>query len=372
MTMPENHILNLQDNYSLSVPDDIKIIFLCGVKFTEENDKRTVLKEYLQKTKAHRVIILEEHFSDLSIYGSVNLKNLYDVETLVGCFANATVIIHESISTGAELGMLASNKSTASKLLVLHPDGDSVEENKISSFIWLAYYRGKDPVLPKENAIAFHPTLSRNYDTNDRYVYHTNFPNDLKLESHARNGIDTFLNIPEVQPISKLTFNKTRFHDPTQETDNIDYYVEEDMMNFCISPMAMRCLLFSLLSLDHVKNRLEESTSISEVMTGLHDELSKLLIATSRAKLGLDFNKAKIHLKGLALSTFHDESTDEVRKTIGLFVYLIKAMGYLAEEDDMQFKITRHFVPLRDQFSKTIVIQKKTAFERHLEAAGVK
>lgn len=368
--MPENYILNLEDNCSLSVPDDIKIIFLCGVKFNEENDKRTVLKEYLQKTKAHRVIILEEHFSDLSIYGSVNLKNLYDVETLVGCFANATVIIHESISTGAELGMLASNKSTASKLLVLHPDGDSVEENKISSFIWFAYYRGKDPVLPQENAIAFHPGLSRNYDTNDRYVYHTSFPNDLKLESYARNGIDSFLDIPEVQPISKLTFNRTRFHEPTQETNTIDYYMEEDIINFCISPMAMRCLLFFLLSQDHVKNRLEESTSISIIMTMLHEELIRLLVATSRAKLGLDFHKANVHLKGLVLSTFNDKSTDEVRKTIGLFIHLIKAMGYLAEEDDIKFKITRHFVPLRDQFSKTIIIQKKTAFERYLEEAG--
>lgn len=368
MNIPENYILDLSSNGSILIPNDIKIIFLCGVKFDRKNDKRIALKNYLQKTPEHRVIILEEHFSNTSIYGSINLKNLYDVETLVGCFSNATIIIHESISTGTELGMLASNKSTASKLLILHPDRDSVEENKISSFIFLAYYSGENPVLSHKSEVTFNPVLSRSYDTNDRYTYHTSFPNDLKLESYTRNEIDSFLNITEVQPISKISFSRTKFHDPTEEVGNIDYYLEEDTINFYISPMALRCLLFSLLCLDHVKSHVEESTSISIVMTSLIEDLNKLLINTSRSKLGLDLDNVRIRLKGLALSTFHDESTDEVRKAIGLFIYLIKAMGYLADEDDKKFKITNHFVDLRNKFDKTITIAKKTAFEKHMES----
>ncbi len=373
MEMPIKHIFNLANDRTLAIPDNFKIIFLCGVLFDGDNDgdKRIVLRDYLKGTAGNYPIILEEHFSNTKVYNDIDLSNLYDVETLVACFANATIIIHESISTGAELGMLASNKSTASKLLVLHPDRDSVEEDKISAFIWLAYYAGKEPVLSKKHAISFSPLLKKVYGSNDKYTYHTAFPNKLSVESRTRNGIDEFLKNPDTQPLSALTFQKAKFNSPTTATpDMIDYHKDGPALRMYISSMALRSLLFSLLSLDSVKDQLESATSISGVIAALRTNLEKVLLETAREKLGENPNDIIIQLKGIELSTFHDRDTQTVRKAIGLFAYLLKAMGYLATNDNKEFKLTRSFNLVRSQFSSTIDTVTISAFKKVVERSG--
>jgi hypothetical protein len=373
MDIPIDYIFNLAKDRTLKIPVELKVVFLCGVLFgrDDENDKRSVLKTYLQKSSTHHPVILEEHFT-IKDYEDIGVRNLHDLETLVGCFSDAIIIIHESISTGAELGMLASNRAVASKLLVLHPDTNSVEERKISSFIELAFY-GKDPVLSKDNAVTFHPALAKNYETNDRYIYHTTFPNNLNLASHTRDGIDAFLGKPDIQPMSAITFSETLYERPsTHKPDVVDYCVKDETLNVYVSPMAMRCLLFSLLSLESARSCIEGSRSISVALSALEDELNKLILATLRTKLGLELNKIKVNMKGLELSTYQDGSTNDYRKTIGLFMYLLKAMGYLSAEDNKKFKFTRLFTSIRNQFSETIIIAKKTAFAKRLQEEDVK
>jgi hypothetical protein len=366
----DHYILNLRDDYSLNIPSDLKIIFLCGVVFNRSSgkDKRTVLKKYLLRTEQHHPIILEENFGNPAVYGDIDLRNLHDVETLVACFANATIIIHESLSTGAELGMFAANKGTASRLLVLHPDRDSVEENKISGFIRLAYFNGNGPVLPKDSAVSFIPVLQKSYETNDRYIYHTTFPDDLQLASRARDSIDRFLKKPGVEPLSNISFKKSQYNTSKPNSPNIiDYYSDTGTLRLHMSAMALRTLLFSLLSLDHVRERITESASISDVLSILQDELNALLLSTHNNKTGAKLGAIKVCLKGLELTTFQDDSTDDYRKAVGLFVYLLKAMGYLADENNKKFKFTRNFATARDQFKSTITTEKKSVFAKHMQ-----
>lgn len=373
MDIPLDYTFNLSADGSFRVPANLKIVFLCGVLFgkNDDKDKRTVLKSYLQKSTKHHPIILEEHFTVKS-YERIGVRNLHDIETLVGCFSDAVIIIHESISTGAELGMLASNKAVASKLLVLHPDIDSVEERKISSFIDLAFY-GNNPVLSKDSAVLFHPALIKSYETNDRYVYHTSFPNNLGIASRARDGIDAFLNKPEIQPMSKITFKELIFDKPrTYKPHIVDFYKDKDALNVYISPMAMRALLLSALSLNFVKERLEASTSMSIFLTVFENELEKIILATIQSKAAVNSSKIRINIKGIELSTYQDKSTTDYRKTIGLFVYLLKAMGYLVDEKGLKFKFTKHFSSVRNDFKTTIVVAKKTTFAKRLEEEGIK
>lgn len=67
------------------------------------------------------------------------LKNLNDIETLSAAFANGIIIIHDSISTGAELAAFASNEMLKDKMCVLEPDSTGIEERKISAFLELAF-----------------------------------------------------------------------------------------------------------------------------------------------------------------------------------------------------------------------------------------
>jgi hypothetical protein len=135
--------------------------------------------------------------------------------------------------------------------------------------------------------------------------------------------------------------------------------------------MAMRHLLFSLLCLESARDHLEESTSLSSVLSVLENDFNNLLLVTARAKLGLDVDSVKVNLKGVELSMYQDDSTSYYRKTIGLFVYLLKAMGYLSTEGSSKFKLTKHLAPLRDQLSETITETKKTAFAKHLAEVGL-
>ena len=177
---------------------------------------------------------------------------------------------------------------------------------------------------------------------------------------------------PNIQPLENIKFKKSQFHDQSNEIDTIDYYQDSDVLYLHISPMALRCLLFSLLSLDSPREKLEACDSISAAMTTLQEQLNKLLLSTFQTKLGIDTEDIKIKLKGLALSTFQDESTDEYRKTVGLFIYLLKAMSYLAIEDNSKFKFRRRFSSIRKRFDKTIVVAKQTAFDIKLQKAGLK
>lgn len=375
MEMPVNYIFDL-DRDTLVIPNDLKIIFLCGVVFRRRDvqDKRLVLKKYLEQNESHYPVILEENFS-IKSYENIDIKNLHDIETLVACFSNAVIIIHESISTGAEIGMLASNKSTASKLLLLYPDEDSVEERKINTFIKEAFY-GANPILSEDkNLVVFHPALQKNFETNDRFIYHTYFPNDLSLDGRARKGIDAFLQTPSTQPMSRIIFRKSQYRvSKNNRPDVVDYYMDSSEATICLtmSPMAMRGLLFSALSLEHVRTRIEQSTSMSDVMRVLQQELDTVLLATFRARLGVTAEKTKVNLKGLELSTYQDKTTSDYRKTVGMFIYLLKAMGYLSVEGNTKFKFTRDFVSLRTQFSDTTTITKATTFASRMQKADTK
>jgi len=367
------NVLKLERNNTLTLVGSRKIIFLCGVVFDNENskDKRTTLKNYLLNDPALHPLILEENFGPRT-YNRINLHNLYDVETLVACFANGTIIIHESISTGSELGMLAANKSVASKLLVIHPDRDSVEESKITSFIYFAFYGGDKPVLDKKWAVPFYPALERKFDSNDRYVYHTTFPDNLEGNSYTRNTIGKFLAAPSVQLLKSLKFMKPKYLVPSVEQPSlVDYYLggpegDIESLQIHISPMALRELLFGLVSIDEVQDKVHNSTSLSEVMTVLEEELQKLLLATAEQKLAIKVLKIKINLKGLELSTFQDKTTSQLRKAIGLFIFLLKTLSYLSIENDTHFKFKRDFNVAKALYNQMIVQSAASAFEDHM------
>lgn len=106
------------------------------------------MKEHIDGSTSNlHAIILEENFQFASTskqylsYDDIYLSGLAQIEQLASLYASKIIIIHETISTAAELGMFAIDPILAQKICLLVPDKVSIEEEKISGFIRLAFFR---------------------------------------------------------------------------------------------------------------------------------------------------------------------------------------------------------------------------------------
>ena len=131
--------------------EPIRVIFLCGIKFKDnETDKRIVLKNYLENDPKNKVLILEKYFdfafkndssTGLLSYYDAELFNLHNIESFAALVATNVIVIHESLSTAGELGVFGSNEALRDRIITLVPDQFSVEEEKLSSFLRLAFWK---------------------------------------------------------------------------------------------------------------------------------------------------------------------------------------------------------------------------------------
>lgn len=370
MMEDKTYLLSIKGK-TLEVPNELKISFLCGVYYRKDKkDKRNVLKKYLDNLPNHRTVLLEKYF-ELNNYTEIGLNNLYDVETLVGCFSNNVFVIHESLSTAAEIGMLTSNKTTADKTLIIYPNQNSTEDEKISGFIYYAYYFGKDPVLGNEKKLAFEPLVRRSYSSNEKYIMHTAFPGEIGSSRLLKKGIDSFLTSTDTDSVSKLIFNKFSYERPTTNKINtIDYWIVNDTLQMRIHPMALRCLLFSAISTDEMKSRIEACNKLLEVVEALEDELKQILLQSAIAHLAVEAKSIEIELKGVVLSTFHQTKSSDSRKAIGLFVILLQAMDYLHNDGNVVFRLTNRFKPTARSYRAHLEEYKDTRFEKFMKIAG--
>lgn len=370
MQQDKTYSLSIENN-SLKVPNELRISFLCGVRYSkDEIDKRNTLKKYLDSLPNHRTILLEKYFG-LNNYAEVGLYNLYDVETMVGCFSDSVIVIHESLSTAAEIGMLTSDKTIADKTLVLYPDQNSTEEEKISGFIYYAYYFGAKPILGNDKKLGFDPLITRSYTSNEKFTIHTSFPGEIADSKRTKHGIDSFLGSIESSSVSKLLFNKLDYEKPTtNKISTVDYWIENNLLQMRIHPMGLRCLLFSVISIDEVKDRVESCAKLLDVVEALEDELNRILLRSTMEHLGESVTKISLGLKGIVLSTFHQSTSSDVRKATGLFVILLEAMGYLHNEKNEVFKLTNRFKATKSLYQTNIEVVKDTTFKKYMDKAN--
>ena len=175
--------------------EPIRVIFLCGIKFKDnETDKRIVLKNYLENDSKNKVLILEKYFdfafkndssTGLLSYYDAELFNLHNIESFAALVATNVIVIHESLSTAGELGVFGSNEALRNRIITLVPDQFSVEEEKLSSFLRLAFWNKKDRLI-NNNVIRFYPTTNRSMVSETHSFYETFFDNNRLPPSIAR------------------------------------------------------------------------------------------------------------------------------------------------------------------------------------------
>jgi uncharacterized alkaline shock family protein YloU len=358
---------NVTDKKVLSLPSNIQIVFLCGVQFRGGKkfmDKRLALQEIIRLRPNTSTVILEEHFANLEMYNDIGIRNIHDVENLVSYFSNATIVIHESLSTAAEIGMLASSQTSADRTIVLYPDSGIIKNEKVRGFINFAYYNA-NPVLPKTGRIPFVPRLRDIYESNYAQTTHTFLPTEFDA-SYPYSKVQSFLDSSTIKSVINFTFRQLNYKQGIDNSnDIIDYDYTDEVLTVFISTEALKATVISLLSVDQVRIEVNRCTKYIDVISVIYNQLEAALSETIQDYLPTTPKSTSIELKNIQLTqTQKGESITVIRKALGMFVYLLKAVGFLYIEDDAKFKVTRGFASTRESFLDSTVKTRESSFAK--------
>lgn len=324
--------------------DEFRFVFLCGSSYKESNksDKRNILSDFIESLnngdKILRPIILEKNFmfgaksKRYLKYDDINLGNLYQVESLVNYIADKTIIIHETISTGAETGLFLGNKSSWSKTCLLIPDVVAVDEDKQGMFLKLALMN----MEPSVKVIRYYPKVERFHVSNNLSVFHNYFVSD-KIGTNLSERLRCFLLVPNSKEVFSLTNSKRLAH----QRGSIYYAV--DGKGGLIVEMLPRTILTAICCLFGIDEYRKswgqpEWDGIGKIITDIRIKLNDVLLNTVIEKTGETYSNCTIKLqindKGLSL-----------HNVIGMCLYLMRAAGLIEiKKNGDKVSITRRVI----------------------------
>lgn len=318
-----------RDKYEYS--DPFNIIFLCGSHYSRKNkrDKRKILKKYINQSIPNgRSIILEENFQFVNTstrylsYDTIFLTGLAQIEKLASLYANKIVIVHESISTAAELGMFAIDPELAQKIVLLVPDAISVDEDKISGFIQLAF-RKDDAPETKVHVIRYYPDVEVHRFSQYKSEYYSYFHEDT-IGTFLDKALRAFLT--DGTTSRAISFSRSRSPDPQVGPDTVRYHFssknKDKAIRVNIHVDTLKIHMFALLELEHIRKQLREEREIREHVNFLCTEYRSILQNTIEMLTGIDTGDftVKVSLKGTDCT---------LNQAVGYFLYMLQATGLI-------------------------------------------
>lgn len=320
------------------------IIFLCGTKYRKKSkdDKRNVLQEYIEsKFPKIKVIILEEHFvfgnaKGYLSYNEIFMKNLCDIEELSAAFADEIIIIHDSISTGAELAAFASNFLLHSKMCVLEPDSTGVEERKISAFLDLAFFN-KDSDIKR---IVYYPEVYSYYISKEHIEKRTNFAGN-RITTVLAGKIDKFLNECTREVIIK--FEKNIYGKVNADPGTIAYGIEKGKVDVNISGQILLYQIIAMVKLDHVKKELRKEKTLYQHIDFMHQEYKSILMQSIQDLTTKNIETIHIVIK---------ENGSKSRSVVGYSMYMMQALDIIEIKKHSMAKATLYKVSIKGNIKK--------------------
>lgn len=321
-------MLIFAENYSYD--DPLNIVFLCGSHYSKKSkhDKRNRLKEHIDGSTSNlHAIILEENFQFASTskqylsYDDIYLSGLAQIEQLASLYASKIIIIHETISTAAELGMFAIDPILAQKICLLVPDKVSIEEEKISGFIRLAFFQEKAP----ENMvrlIRYYPDVEVHRTSPNKSDYYSYF-HDNKIGTFLEKELESFL----ISGTSKRTihFQKNRFYNSNNAPSVVDYTLSSTNQSIAISTHieALKVHLLSMLGVDFIRKELRKEKEIRIHVNYIYNVYRDILRNTVESLTGIDAEnfKVSVSLKGTNCT---------LKQAVGYFLYMLQAANLIS------------------------------------------
>ena len=355
-----------------------RVFFLCGVKFqSHSSDKRVVLKNYIESlNKIYKVIILEENFvfkkneKGYLAYDDIFMKDLNQVETLTALFSDFVFIIHESISTSAELGMFATNELIAPKVILLIPEEIAIEENKTSGFIDMAFFKNKED--QKIRKIFFNPSLEIWKKSEYKIDYRTYFSNN-EIGTNLSKNINNLI-LAKSQYKDKVMIKKNIYKNFFNKPDILSYYldIKNNKIYVKVSAQILRIHILSLFNIDDFKNNLRKNKKIVEHINYIKNVYEKILKETIQEKEGKEFNSIIInimenHISGTSIKI-------EIQQAIGYYLYLLQAMKWISlqqDDENIDFRkisISMEFEEIYKEYKIFIFKKENTLFRKEFES----
>lgn len=298
------------------VSNDYRFVFLCGSKFNrnDKRDKRKVLKALLDKEKNVRTIILEDNFNfkankDLLGYEDIDLFDLYHIETLVNYISDSTIIIHESISTGAEAGLFLGNQKAWNKTCLLIPNSTAVEENKLGAFLWYAIKRTNNTC----KLLYFTPIINRHYVSNTLSLWHTYFIDDC-IGTKLKKDILRF--ISDCSRTRSIAFSKDKNKSPDEGF--IYYRTDNTKLSITIGLRVLLICISALFSIKEYRNEFNSCDCLRVAIASIYEKLKELCINSVMEITGLPINSCTI----VPAINSNDIT---IHQAVGMCIYLLKA-----------------------------------------------
>lgn len=352
--------------------DPLNIIFLCGSKysFSNPNEKRNVLKRHIESSiPGCRALILEEHFQFASTtksylsYDDIFLYSLAQIEELASLFANNIVIIHETVSTAAELGMFAANPELTKKICLLSPDDVSIEEKKVSTFIEKAFLVSSSPETMIGKHIVYYPDVHVHRESCNKSEYWTTFHNN-SIGQELSKSLLSFLHKEEHE--SEICFRSPPYGSSNSGSNTIDYRVNKDntVLSIALRAETLKILLLALFLNNNFQTNLCVEKPIKDHVTDIEQSFYKLIHDSVSDLSNFDISnyEVKISIKNANCS---------VRQAIGYFLYMLQGIGLIKmEQTHSKFPQIRKVLPtadlesLRKSFPELIIERPQTAFGR--------
>lgn len=237
-----------------NISKPLYIHFLCGNKYNKNNkqDKRNVLKEYIDSQNNNYALILEQLFMPKE-YKEMGFKDLEEVELMASYYARSIIIFHETVSTAAETALFGSKEELRGKVLVIYAPEEDIETDSVGSFIKLAYFQNKKV---EESSYTFKTKLHKGKKI---AYYKTFFQNDM-IDDNFINTLNNFWR----KNTKSLNINLTK-ENPIYYKDNT-YSIDEN--NHTINIKINYELILSILICILLNNKLiKDKRNIDIVVT---------------------------------------------------------------------------------------------------------
>lgn len=322
--------------------EPIRVLFLCGTKYSKnDNDKRVVLKKSLEQDSKNRVIILEEYYnfnaykqSEFLSYYNANLFNLYSIEMLVAAFSNQIIIIHESYSTAGEIGAFAGNPYIRNKIITISPERYSVDEEKVSGFLSLAFWNFKKKII-NNNVIRFYPIAKKVNISPNRSTYYTFFKNDELPQSLSKRLASIIEQTSQKEKISiKKVINYQKSY--TNKLVHLDF-------------VSFKNYFFALYTIQELRDELRECKKVYEITKLFKKYFLETMKNTVIADSGICDN-VKVLLNYQYEFSFED--------AISMMVYIMNACNIIhisvREDDNIKVQIPKGSVEATRGYAKLL------------------